>query len=141
MSFTPSSRISRRRARSKRIAEMNITNLVDVIMTILICYIIVTPMLKHGIQIDVPHAESQPVEAAKRHMVKITKEEHLYLDEIRMDMQGLEAALVKVAEGEEDPLVYLEADKTLPYGKVMEVMSSIKKAKIAKVGLITTIKR
>jgi len=127
----------RGRTRGSRLVEMNVTNLVDVTMVILICFILVAPMLKHGVEIDLPRSTSQKVEVADKHVVKLDKEEKLYFDEVRVEQKRLQEELQRIAETEEDPVIYLEADQSLTYGKVMEVMSAIKKAKIAKVGLVT----
>jgi len=127
----------RGRTRASRLVEMNVTNLVDVTMVILICFILVAPMLKHGVEIDLPRSTSQKVEVADKHVVKLDKDEKLYLDEVRLEPKRLQEELEKVAQTDDDPVVYLEADQSLTYGKVMEVMSAIKKAKIAKVGLVT----
>ena len=125
------------RSHATRMAEMNVTNLVDVTMVILICFILVAPMLKHGVEIDLPQSTSQKVEVGDKHVIKLDKDERLYLNEVRVEPKKLEEDLQRIADTEEDPVIYLEADQSLTYGKVMEVMSAIKRAKIAKVGLIT----
>ena len=130
-----------KRVRSSRLVEMNVTNLVDVTMVILICFILVAPMLKHGVEIDLPRADAPGVETAEKHVVKVDKEEKIYLDEVRKEMKVLVEDLSRIAEREKDPVVYLEADKSLSYGTVMEVMSAIKEDNIVKVGLVTRQKR
>ena len=136
-------RLSQRRSRTRagRLTEMNVTNLVDVTMVILICFILVAPMLKHGVEVDLPRADSPAVEVTEKHVVKVDKEEKIYLDEELLEVKSLEEKLGRIAEIEKDPVVYLEADKTLTYGKVMEVMAIMKKANIVKVGLVTKPKR
>jgi biopolymer transport protein TolR len=116
--------------RTRPTAEINITNLIDVTMTLLIVFMIVAPLLKQGLEIDLPDAEF--VEG-------IQTEEQVIL--VEYDKQGIihinqtevvpgrvtEKIQELVAEWGEVP-VHIRADQDLSYGEVVGIYGEILKA-------------
>jgi biopolymer transport protein TolR len=144
--------MSRKSGRRKPMAEINVVPYIDVTLVLLIIFMITTPMLQTGVEVDLPKAQSSTVEQ-KEDMPPVVvsiKEDGQYL--INFDSQGIE---IKDPEGEviqaddifarvESAIakkpgtqVLINADKKVDYGTVVTVMASLKNAGVPSVGLMT----
>ena len=127
-----------RRSRQRAsLAEINVTPLVDVVLVLLIIFMVTAPMMQRGVEIQLPRAESATGQEEQRIIVTIDRANRVYLNETSLSPGELEQHLATVASGYRDPFVYLRADQSVPYGRVMSVMDRIKKAGIERVGLVT----
>ncbi len=136
MGPTPS--MAGRRSRDRAaLADINVTPLVDVVLVLLIIFMVTAPMLQRGVDVQLPKAESAAGQEEQRIVVTLDKAYRVYLNESPLSMVELERQLGAVAAGYREPFVYLRADQSVPYGRVMTVMDRIKKAGIARVGLVT----
>jgi len=127
---------SRERHRGS-LAEINVTPLVDVVLVLLIIFMVTAPMMQRGVDVELPKAESAAGQEEQRLIVTIDRTNRIYLNQSSMPLADLEQHLSTVASTLKDPFVYLRADQAVPYGRVMAVMDRIKKAGIARVGLVT----
>jgi TolR protein len=119
------------------LSEINVTPLVDVVLVLLIIFMVTAPMLQRGVDVQLPKAESAAGQEEQRIIVTLDRAYRVYLNESPLSLVELEKQLGSVAAGYKDPFVYLRADQSVPYGRVMGVMDRIKKAGIARVGLVT----
>ncbi|MFQ5863851.1 MAG: ExbD/TolR family protein [bacterium] len=118
------------------LSEINVTSLVDVTLVLLIVFMITAPLLRSGMQVQLPQAAAKEIDPGKAIVLTITKEGFLYWDKEKISIQVLRERLEKrKASGRLKP-VLLQADKEVAYGKVIEVMDVIKGLEIAKLGLI-----
>jgi len=123
--------------RRASLAEINVTPLVDVVLVLLIIFMVTAPMMQRGVDVQLPRAESSTGAEEQRLIVTIDRANRVYLNESSMALSELEKRLKAVAPGYKDPFVYLRADQSVPYGRVMAVMDRIKKSGIERVGLVT----
>ena len=122
--------------RRGNLAEINVTPLVDVMLVLLIIFMVTAPMMTRGIDIDLPQAQSGSDATENRITVSIDGERRVYLNRSLVNVHLLQDRMAPlVASG--DVFVFLRADASVPYGYVMEVVDQVKKAGIAKVGLVT----
>ena len=122
-----------RRRRQDFASEINVTSLVDVSLTLLIIFMLVAPMMKHGIDIQLPRVSATGVDLKNQIVVTIDSEKRIYLGERRISP----TALVKYLKETSAANIFLKADKRVPYGFVMEIMGEIKSAGIDNIGMIT----
>ena len=113
--------------------EINVTSLVDVSLTLLIIFMLVAPMMKHGIDIQLPDVSSKGVDLGSQIVVTVDSDRNIYLGERRISA----AALVKYLRQVSNKNVFLKADKGVKYGFVMNVMGKMKSAGIENIGLVT----
>ncbi|MFQ5700408.1 MAG: ExbD/TolR family protein [Acidobacteriota bacterium] len=125
---------SRQRA---NLADINVTPFVDVVLVLLIIFMVTAPMMQRGVDVDLPRAESAAAQEEQRIIVSIDRGYRVYLNETSMGLADLQKHLTTVAAGYENPFVYLRADQSVPYGRVMAVMDRIKLSGIERVGLVT----
>ncbi len=72
------------RHRRKLISDLNLTNLIDVMLTLLIIFMITAPMMTQGVQVDLPPADAKNVEVSTSIQVTIDSHHELYIDEERV---------------------------------------------------------
>ena len=130
---------SRRKNNSdKPLAEINVTPLVDVMLVLLIIFMVTAPMLSMGIDVNLPRVKAKSVDVAEEKLVlTINESKEIYLNKTRMPLGELNAKLEAIFSNRIDREIFLRADKNVPYGFVVEVMSEVRKAGVDKLGMIT----
>ena len=123
------------RRRRTVMSEINVTPLVDVMLVLLIIFMVTAPMLKQGIDIELPKAKGKQLKSEERINVTIKRKGVIYLNNRKVTLSELVRKLRAISKL--NPNVYLKADRHVPYGDVVKVMAEIKDAGIEKVGLIT----
>lgn len=118
-------------------AEINVTNLVDVVLVLLIIFMITAPMMQAGVDIKLPKANEAPRDVSTGIVVSIDKDQKIYIDKYKISMNQFESRLKTIREVKKFRPVYIRADERVPYGVVMKIMSRIKKLGIQNVGLVT----
>ena len=120
-------------------SDINITPLVDVMLVLLIIFMITAPMMDDkGVELDLPKAEAKQMEVDESKLVMtIDKDRQVFLGETRVPHAKLEEVLVNNARLQREGELYLKADRTIPYGFVVQVMAVVKKAGIPKLGMVT----
>jgi len=125
-------------------SEINVTPFVDVMLVLLVIFMVTTPILYQGVDVNLPKTESRPMPSLDRERkVVVTlngsgeifiEKERYTLDQLRIEIRKLMAERGKSLTDED---VFLRADTSVPYGTVVEVMSEIRNAGVQKIGLIT----
>ena len=118
--------------------DINVTPFVDVMLVLLIIFMVTAPMMVEGVNVDLPQTTAQPLESEKEPLVvTIDKEGQVFINDFKTNRDIFATKLSKVLEARQDRTVYLKADKTIPYGVVMQVMSDIRSTGVAKLGMVT----
>lgn len=119
-------------------SDINVTPFVDVMLVLLIIFMVTAPMMIEGLNVDLPEATAKPLDSEKEHLViTIDKDLLVYINDYKIGVDSLGDKLNKMLQGRSDREVYLKADKTIPYGIVVQVMAEIKKAGVEQLGMIT----
>ncbi len=119
-------------------SEINVTPFVDVMLVLLIIFMVTAPMMVQGLNVDLPEATAKPLESEKEHLViTINKDHQVFINDYQVTVESLGAKLIKILQGRSDREVYLKADKSIPYGIVVQVMAEIKGAGVEDLGMIT----
>ena len=119
------------------VSEINVTPFVDVMMVLLIIFMVTAPMMDSGLDVDLPQAkqvDNLPTDA--EHLVLTVREDGaLFLDTYEVKLEELEPRLSMLVKDKGRSL-FLQADKSVPYGLVVDVMGRIKAAGIERLGVI-----
>jgi len=118
------------------LSEINVTPLVDVMLVLLIIFMVTAPMMKSGIGVNLPQAETQSAPSEDGLTITITKDMMIHMEETIINQFLLEEKLKEYFMGQERKIVFIKADKDLRFGFVFHVMDIIKKAGIETLGLI-----
>ena len=119
------------------LADINVTNLVDVVLVLLIIFMIAAPMLQSGIEVNLPKTSAATKELGEGILVSINKEGKIFIDDKPITLSRFANKLSQVKRAKRATIVYLRADKVVPYGLVIEVVGKIKSQGIENVGLVT----
>jgi biopolymer transport protein ExbD/biopolymer transport protein TolR len=117
-------------------AEINVTSLVDVALTLLVIFMITAPILQGGVEVKVPRAQTGPIDSPEGVMVTVTKEGDVYVGESKVAWNEFPAALTDVVRKKQARNLYVKADEAVPYGRVMQVLGAMKALDIGSVGLV-----
>jgi len=136
----------RKNKRRKPMGEINVVPYIDVTLVLLIIFMITTPMLQTGVEVDLPKAESANVEQKEGGkppiVISIKKDGKHYINvdgvtDEPVDPEEINARVEAVLSSNKNPQVLINADKSVDYGSVVTVMASLKNAGIPNVGLMT----
>ena len=138
----PSSGGGRGRGRGGRapMAEINVTPFVDVMLVLLIIFMVTAPLLASAVPVDLPETNAKPLESENEPVqISIDRQGQVYVDDVQVSENELPSMLTGMAkEGVDQPQVTLRADRSLDYGRVMQVMGELNRAGLTKVSLVTT---
>jgi len=119
-------------------SDINVTPLVDVMLVLLIIFMVTAPMMMQGVNVSLPKTTSKALPTEKEHLIiSIDRSQQIYINDYKVGLEALQAKLKKIYEGRPDEKVYLRADKGVPYGVVVQVMSEVKNAGVEKLGMVT----
>jgi len=122
----------------KPMAEINVTPLVDVMLVLLIIFMVTAPMLSMGIDVNLPRVKSKSVDVTEEKLVlTISEAKEIFLNKTKLPLGELNSKLEAIFSNRIDREIFLRADKNVPYGFVVEVMSEVRKAGVDKLGMIT----
>lgn len=138
MAFTTSSSLKGPRS---TLSEINIVPLVDVMLVLLIIFMVTAPLLQEAINIDLPQASASAAPSGKDDkIITINKTGEIYLSSdpsAVYNSETLSSRLASLFQGQSDKVVFLRADRNVPYGSVVQIMSACKQAGIERIGMIT----
>ena len=119
-------------------SEINVTPLVDVMLVLLIIFMVAAPMMTQGVDVNLPKTESKNIKTSDEPlMLTINREKQIFLENHKIPLESLEIKIKKIFENRRNKEVLLRADKDIPYGFVINVIASVKKAGIEKLGMVT----
>ncbi|AFX99877.1 ExbD/TolR family protein [Bdellovibrio bacteriovorus] len=120
------------------LSEINITPLVDVMLVLLIMFMVTTPLMQQGIEVDLPKTSSSGVEVNEEPFVLvINADQRMTIAKQKIAMNELRPKLKAIFETKKNKQVYIQADRKVDYGFVAEAMAEVRAAGIFNIGLIT----
>jgi biopolymer transport protein TolR len=123
---------------SRFMSDINVTPLVDVMLVLLIIFMVTAPMMMQGVNVALPQTTSKPLPAEKEHLaVTIDRNQQIFINDYKVSLEALQEKMEKILAGRADNKVYLRADKNVPYGVVVRVISAVKSAGVEKLGVVT----
>jgi biopolymer transport protein TolR len=122
----------------KLVSEINVTPMVDVMLVLLIIFMVSAPMMKEGMKVDLPEVQARAMETQDQDMViTINKDKTIDINGSPIDLSRLDMILEQIRQQRGVESIYLQADKAIPYGFVVEVMALIRSTGLTKIGLVT----
>ncbi len=121
----------------RRMSEINVTPFVDVMLVLLVIFMVTAPLLTVGVPVDLPKTQAAAIAKPDEPLiVTVTAEGKVYLQETEMTDAQLVEKLRAMGADKAEQRLYVRGDKSVPYGRVMEVMGQLAGAGFTKVALI-----
>ena len=117
-------------------AEINVVSLIDVMMLLMIIFMITAPMMQGGVDINLPKAESRPLESKSGLTVTVDRSGAIFVDEARLTYNQFAASFKALAQRRGEGGVYLRADDGVPYGSVVRVLAVMRASGVGDIGLV-----
>ena len=132
---------SRGRARRAPMSEINVTPLVDVMLVLLIIFMITAPLLVAGVPVDLPESRAGALDQqATPVQIALDRNGGIFIDDVAVTNAQLPGRLAAIAAEPAPPegrRIYLRADRSLDYGRVMRVMGELNRAGLNRVALVS----
>ena len=122
------------------LSELNVTPMLDLAFVLLIIFMITTPLMENSVDLVIPSSEAlaKAVDPNAVQTIAIHRDESIKFNEIPMDLAQLEAELIALKQARPDLAVVIRSHKALPVQKLVDVMDVVQRAKITKLGVVTT---
>ncbi|AFB31930.1 MULTISPECIES: protein TolR [spotted fever group] len=132
---------SNRKSKRAVVSEINVTPLVDVMLVLLIIFMITSPMLVSGVNVDLPETNSSPISGQDEPLVvTINNKGKIFLLEIPIERMHLTDKLASITKEKKDARIFVRGDRNVSYGQVVEIVAAIHAAGFSRVALISNIK-
>ena len=126
-----------RRAAYRPIAEINVTPFVDVMLVLLIVFMVTAPLLTVGVPVDLPKTQAQNLsEPNDPLIISINSGGEVFVQESKVDLANLVPLLIAITDANAEARIYVRGDRTIQYGRIMEIMGSVNAAGFSRVALV-----
>jgi len=118
--------------------EINVTPLVDVMLVLLVIFMVTAPMLTAGVNVDLPKADASPLPGQDEPLtVSVNSAGKIFVQKTEIQLKELGPKLNAIANQKHDTRIFVKADKSVDYGRVMQAVAEVSQAGFPKVSLVT----
>jgi biopolymer transport protein ExbD/biopolymer transport protein TolR len=126
---------------SNPVSDINVTPMVDVMLVLLIIFMVITPLLSKGVQVDMVKTKNPiPMQAADKSdaiIVAVTRNGSTFLNSNQMPPEDLAPKVKDLLTNRLDKTVFIRSDARAKYEKVVDVVDNLRAAGVDQVGLLT----
>ena len=127
----------RRRGSYKLLSEINVTPFVDVMLVLLIVFMITAPLLTVGVPVDLPKTRAKSIaESVEPLVITVNAEGVIFIQDTEVELENLVPRLAAITDNKADTRIYVRGDKSINYGRVLEVMGTVNVAGFTRVALV-----
>ena len=129
-------RVRRRHTSVK--SEVNLTPLIDVMMSLLAIFMITAPLLTTGIPLDLPKGDGKSVDSPEKTLdISVDKNGKIYVANQEIKLEKLTDKVTALVAENPKIQMMISGDSKADYGRVIEVMALLRTAGFTQVGLKT----
>ena len=127
-----------KRSKNEPMSEINVTPFVDVMLVLLIIFMVTAPLLTVGVQVDLPESAADSLPDDQEPLtLSINSKGEVFIQESKIEFDNLIIKILAVSKNRTDTRIYVRGDKTINYGRVLEVMGKLSGSGFTKVALIS----
>ena len=117
--------------------DINVTPFIDVMLVLLIIFMVAAPLATVDIAVNLPSSNAQPQQRPSKPVYLTLKSDlSLAIGDNTVARDRLAGALDAATNGDKEERIFLRADRSVPYGDVMQVMNDLRAARYLKVALV-----
>ncbi len=120
-------------------SSINITNLVDVALTLVVVLLIIAPFIEQGIEVKLPASSPGKIQAEKSAVITVAPDDVYYIDDKKVTLRELYNILRERKSAQENLSLIVKGDETVSYRNIVRVLDISKKCKIETIGLATRV--
>ena len=122
----------------RAMSEINVTPMVDVMLVLLIIFMVTAPFMQMGIEVDLPKAQGQSLDPDENNMIlSVNADRKIFLGDTEIPREVLKEKLLSNTRLQADKEIFLQADRSLSYGFVIDIMAILKDAGVENLGMVT----
>lgn len=126
-----------RRPHRGPVSEINVAPFVDVLLVLVIIFMVAAPLLNIGVPVDLPKATLKPLNESKDPLViSVDAQGKIFIQEAEVPEDVLVPRLAALAQANPDLRIFVRGDRSIDYGRVMQVMGMVSQSGFTKVALI-----
>ncbi|MDH5541631.1 MAG: biopolymer transporter ExbD [Nitrospinota bacterium] len=118
-------------------SDINVTPFVDVMLVLLIIFMVTAPLAMHGMEIKLPKVDSNSIIKEEKYSIAVYRNRQIYFNDKLISLVDLGKELKDIVGLNPSVDVFLKADEALPYGYVVKVMATVRRAGVVNLGMIT----
>ena len=130
-------------------SEINVTPMVDIMLVLLIIFMVVTPLLQHGITVALPQNTLNPDEDPRiikesSIVISIPNNGEYYLGKIKIaqdEIKNKVQPMLDNMKSDEDRIVYIKSGVNVQYGEVVNIINEVRGLGVDKIGLVADKKK
>ena len=126
------------RSSKEPMSEINVTPFVDVMLVLLIIFMVTAPLLTVGVQVDLPESAADSLPDDQEPLtLTINSKGEVFIQEHKVTFDKIVPKILAISNNRTDTRIYVRGDRTINYGRVLEVMGRLSGAGFSKVALIS----
>jgi len=125
------------RRRMAAISDINVTPIVDVMLMLLVIFILTAPVIRYGLDIDLPKGNLDQQKTRQAVIVSLRRDGQVFIQDKKVDLEQVPKVLMTELAQMPASKVMIAADKRCSYEGVMELLGSVRSAGVEDVYLMT----
>ena len=126
------------RPHTEPMSEINVTPFVDVMLVLLIIFMVTAPLLTVGVPVDLPESSADSLPEDQEPLtLSINSKGEIFIQEYQVEYDKMIPKILAIAKNRTDTRIFVRGDKTINYGRVLEIMGMLSGSGFTKVALIS----
>lgn len=126
-----------RRPHRGPVTDINVAPFVDVMLVLVIIFMVAAPLVNIGVPVDLPKATLKPLNENQDPLViTVDADGNIFIQEAKITEEALAPRLRAVSQANPDLRIFVRGDRTISYGRIIQVMGLVSQAGFSKVALI-----
>ena len=127
-----------KRSSKEPMSEINVTPFVDVMLVLLIIFMVTAPLLTVGVQVDLPESAADSLSEDQEPLtLSINSKGEVFIQEHQVEFAKVVPKILAISNNRTDTRIYVRGDRSIKYGRVLEIMGMLSGAGFSKLALIS----
>mgnify|MGYP000238742607 FL=1 len=119
-------------------SEINVTPFVDVMLVLLVIFMVTAPLLTVGVQVVLPESSADSLSEDQEPLtLSINSKGEVFIQEYQVEFEKIVPKILAISNNRTDTRIYVRGDRSINYGRVLEIMGMLSGAGFSKLALIS----